>query len=346
MKHILTFFLILFAPNLFACKCDFVKELSKADIDKTDYIALVRIKEILPVSLDTLKIDNPSKSKFYKIVVEEVTHYKGNRFKEIMVQGGNTKFDYSTSCDYDINENDEWLIFGRYEVGRPFVFSCSRSVKYRGADGFRDWQYKRGLKEVSILDKAFEKESKSAVATTGEVKYFFPNGNLEKIEHYKTGKLHGEIKYLYPDGKLYGSGFYYEGALNKTFTWYNADGSIHKKTTYNKGLNIDTAFYYGKGLDNYYLRYIHVYNKKGEQTLSQNYNWDNDLKKTYLREEIIYDTKLKKEKITTFFKSGETRSVQHKLNNKGLGEYIEYNKEGKIIRKQEYDETGKMIKNL
>lgn len=75
MKYLLTVLLILFTKVILACSCGFLGELSKIDIDKTDYIALVRIKEILPT-----KVDSPiyyDANSYFKIVVEEISHYKG-----------------------------------------------------------------------------------------------------------------------------------------------------------------------------------------------------------------------------------------------------------------------------
>ncbi|MHA4875500.1 hypothetical protein, partial [Enterococcus faecium] len=69
MRYIILFFLTILTEAIFACSCGFLGELSKTDIDKTDYIALVRIKEILPA-----KVDSPQyydANSYFKIIVEE-----------------------------------------------------------------------------------------------------------------------------------------------------------------------------------------------------------------------------------------------------------------------------------
>jgi antitoxin component YwqK of YwqJK toxin-antitoxin module len=338
MKYLLLFIFIILTKPLLACDCIILSELSKNDIDKTDYIALVRIKEILPVKVDSPRYTTNS---YFKIVVEEITHYKGNHFAELIVDGGNAKFNSSTSCDFGMNEKEEWMIFAQYDKGKPLVYSCSRTQKYRQLNGFRDWQYQRGLKETVFLDSFFHKEPPD-INRRGEVKYYFPNGNLEKIEHCKKGKLHGKIEYFFPDGKLYGKGYYNKGLLDKDFIWYYPDGAVEDRSTYNKGLKIDSSIYYIKYAYGYHPYFVSVYNKLGEVILFQEYggNWN----KRYLYSETIYNPKDHKEKIVYYFEGGQIMSVQYRLNKKDFGDYIEYNEQGKIIRQWKYDENGKVIK--
>lgn len=340
MRYLLLFSFILLTKSLFACDCVNLRKLSKTDIDKTDYIALVRIKEILSVKVDSPKYFDANS--YFKIVVEEISHYKGSHFTEIIVAGGHPKFNTWTSCDFGINEQEEWIIFAQYNKGIPFVYPCWRTTQYRQGDGHRDWQYQRGVKEVSFLDSFFQKISHPSITKKGEVKYYFPNGNIEKVEHYKNGKMHGEIKYFYPDGKVNGKGFYKKGLLDKQFNWYYHDGGIEKSTVYNKGLKVDTSIYYTKTANGYHPFYVSVYNKKGELILFQEYggNWN----KRFLWTETVYDPNTKKEKITFFFESGEVRSVQYRLNRKNFGDYIEFDEQGNIIRQWKYDENEKAIK--
>lgn len=340
MKYLLTFSSILFTKVLFACNCAFLGELSKTDIDKSDYIALVRIKEILPVIIDSPKY-NQSDS-YFKIVVEEVFHYKGPSFSEIIVAGGHPKFKRWTSCDFDMDENQEWIIFAKFDRGKPFLYPCGRTALYRQADGFRDWQYHLGIKEVLFLDKFFHKNLRNNTITKGEIRYFFPNGMLEKVENYKKEKLHGEIKYFFPDGKLNGEGFYRKGLLDKTFYWYYPDGAIKSKSSYHKGLNIDTLINYIKIRNSYYPSFVSIYNKRGKIILFQEYS--GSLQKRFLHRESVYYPKYNKEKITFYYENGKINSIQYKLNNKDFGDYIEYDKQGKIKRQWKYDDYGRAIK--
>jgi antitoxin component YwqK of YwqJK toxin-antitoxin module len=340
MRYLLTVFLILFTKGILACSCGFLGALTKTDIDKTDYIALVKIKEILPAKVDSPRYYD-SKS-YFKIVVEEISHYKGSHFTEIIVAGGHPKFKTWTSCDFGMNEKEEWVIFAQYDKGKPFIYPCWRTSLYRQADGLRDWQYQRGIKEIAFLDSFFQKEPQPTITKKGEVKYYFSNGNMEKVEHYKNGKLHGEIKYFFPDGKLYGKGFYHKGLLDKTFNWYYHDGAIENRTTYNKGLKVDTSIYYIKTANGYHPFFVSVFNQKGEIVLFQEYG--GDWKKRYLWTETLYEPKAQKEKITYYFESGKVRSVQYRLKRKDFGDYIEFDEQGKIVRQWKYDENGKVIK--
>lgn len=339
MRYSFLFFFILLSEFLFACSCDYLGELSKPDIDKTEYIALVRIKKILPVTIDSPKyyLSND----YFKIEVEEITHYKGNHFTEIIVAGGHPKFNTWTSCDFGMNEKEEWIIFAQQDKGKPVVYPCWRTKQYRQADGVRDWQYQSGLKEVSFLDSFFHKKPTN-IKRKGEVRHYFPNGMLEKTEYFKNGKLDGKIEYFFPDGKLFGKGVYYKGFLDKTFIWYYPDGAIEKKTTYNKGIKIDTSVYYIKYANGYLPFSITVYNKMGKVVLFQEYA--RNRKERYLWTETIYEPALHKEKIIFYYKSGKIRSVQYRLNNKDYSDYIEYDEQGKIIRQWKYDENGKAIK--
>jgi hypothetical protein len=147
---------------------------------------------------------------------------------------------------------------------------------------------------------------------------------------------------FFPDGKLYGKGCYYQGLLDKTFNWYYHDGAIEKRTTYNKGLKVDTSIYYIKYAKGYHPFFVTVYNKLGEVILFQEYG--GDWKKRYLWTETIYDPEAHKEKIIFYFEGGQIRSIQYRLNKKDFGEYVEYDEQGKVTRQWKYDENGKVIK--
>lgn len=319
-----------------SCDCLGLGELSKNDIDKADYIALVKIKEILSLKADStfpFKQEN-----FFKAIIEESSLYKGTHVAEIIVAGGNFKFQTWTSCDFGMNENEEWVIFGRYIKGKVFIYPCGRTIKYRQVDGFRDWQTQFGIRELNFLDEYFKKSGSSNQRKNGELKYFFPNGNIEKIEHYKRGKLQGDIEYYFPDGKLYGKGNYHKSKLDKIFTWYFRSGNIEQVTTYSNGIKIDTSVYYTQ-IKGHYPIVIYVYNKKGELLLFQEFT----ALEHYLRNETIYDIENKKEKIIFYYPNGKIQTIGYRINKKDWGEYIEYDELGNIIRKWKYDENGKVI---
>src|SRR5690606_25492835 len=107
MRFVIVLFFTLFTGTLYACSCAILGGLSKTDIDKTDYIALVRIKEILPIKVEAPKYYDTNS--YIKIVVEEISHYKGGHFTEIIVASGHHKFNTWTSCDFGMSEKEEWI---------------------------------------------------------------------------------------------------------------------------------------------------------------------------------------------------------------------------------------------
>ena len=158
MKQILVIALLILSKNLFACRCDLPLEFSKKDIDQADYIALVKIKKILPLQ-DHAFLNNPYRYNYFKIVIREKRNYKTHKFKEIIVMGGHPKFNTWTSCDYDMNENEEWIVFGKHERGKVVVNSCSRSARFIQYPATNDYRSQNALEKIKFLDNFFDKKN-------------------------------------------------------------------------------------------------------------------------------------------------------------------------------------------
>jgi hypothetical protein len=117
---ILLFFLS--AKNLYACKCGLPYTTTIENIQKANYVSLVRVKNIL----STGNLES------HKIIIEEINLYKGNSITEIIVSGGNKRIDptFRTSCDMGIDINEEWLIYGFGSDGKITTGYCSQSFSF------------------------------------------------------------------------------------------------------------------------------------------------------------------------------------------------------------------------
>jgi antitoxin component YwqK of YwqJK toxin-antitoxin module len=340
MRPCLLTLLLLICTASQACRCIDLGSLSKSELDKTDYIALVKVKHILPYSADSVKMFNDP---YLKIVVEELRHYKGGRASEIIVQGGHEKFRTWTSCDYGIGEGDEWVIFAQYDQGKPTVKFCGRSVGYRKSNGFRDWQFSSGFKELAFLDSAFGKPLNNISCPEGVETVFYPNGQREKVAQYAGGQLHGTVEYFYPNGQPYGKLQYQHGQLHGSSRWYYRDGSLQLETRYKAGMKVDTSFYYIPSPKGPILNSLHVYNQKGENLYSR--FTGGTYKEQYLEQENIYDPILQKRTTIEYHSNGQVAYRYHTVKGKPWGASTEYDKEGKIIRQRHYEENGKLIRN-
>src|SRR5688572_30768896 len=56
--------------------------------------------------------------------------------------------------------------------------------------------------------------SKDESGKIGEWMYYFENGAISAVEHFKDGVLHGRVEYYYPNGKMQGEEYWSEGVLN------------------------------------------------------------------------------------------------------------------------------------
>ena len=73
----------------------------------------------------------------------------------------------------------------------------------------------------------------------GVVKFFFPDGELEQIQHYKHGNKNGEFKNFYPDGTLMEVAQFKEDSKNGIQKYYLPDGKLRALYIFNN----DTAYY-------------------------------------------------------------------------------------------------------
>ena len=66
----------------------------------------------------------------------------------------------------------------------------------------------------------------------GKETLFYPTGEVNRIRHWKSGKLHGEMTVFYQNGVPYIIGQYYYGKPIGTFLIYKQDGQVLKSIKY------------------------------------------------------------------------------------------------------------------
>ncbi|PZX49446.1 hypothetical protein [Algoriphagus chordae] len=295
----------------------FLGDLSGKDIEEYDYVALVKVTKVYPVHVPDSGISRSIDIKF-KMDIDEIQHYKGDRKNQLIVHGGNYLSEIWTSCDFGMKEKQEWLIFGKADEDGMTIQPCSRTSLYKADDGFRDWQHRHGFKQIAFLDSAFNIDKKQDFPESGVDTMFYENGNPERVLHFRKGKRNGSVTYFFPDGKIYGQGSYKKGKLDGDFIWYFRSGKPATKSSYKKGHKKDKTINYSLAGTESQPSTIIYYNNKGEEIRFQSFSEGAD--GWYMRNEVIYDHKKEYRESKYFYENGELRSINIEKN----GEQIEY----------------------
>ncbi len=186
------------------------------------------------------------------------------------VSGANRKLDttYWTSCDIDIEINDEWLIFSNDSSGLVRLPFCPLSFKYKDKDGYRNFadDYKNKiLNEINIY---FNKPLINYSISNGVLKNYYPNGQIEFELTYKKGERNGVSKYYYPNGKLNGIDYYKNGKLEGVQKLFYLEGGLNFYITkhYKNGIEVDSTNFYDYSADSgkYYLSFTSFRDKSGQ----------------------------------------------------------------------------------
>ncbi len=75
-------------------------------------------------------------------------------------------------------------------------------------------------------------EGKYYKGLTGNLKHYFKNGRLKKIENMEFGLPKGKVKQFYDDGKLYSKVNYKKGAIDGTYISYHKNQNIKRKAKF------------------------------------------------------------------------------------------------------------------
>jgi hypothetical protein len=112
-KTTLLLLAILVQLTVFACECEALKPLSKAETDAYEFIFTGKV-------VDVQQFDENGLAKF-----EIQAIYKGKSYSQTSVS-----FDNLTDCQMSFSTNEVWIIYANYkEYGKPELVFCSRSRK-------------------------------------------------------------------------------------------------------------------------------------------------------------------------------------------------------------------------
>lgn len=311
-----------------ACICGEVLS-TKQRIEKSDYIALVKVVDIV----------SANSRDYYKIKVSELILYKGNTRAEILVDGGHWLVDstYETSCDINIEKGEVKLVFA-YKVGDQVKINfCSGSMTYMDKDGFRDLFYGYSIERLNAVNAYFSKPLVTLQKENGALNVFYANGRKEATIRFKKGLRSGPNKYYYPNGSIRAEDAYVDGKLHGVRKSYNKDGTISSIRHYENGIEVDSSLTYGYNYETrkYYLWMRSFYDKKGKMIASKSYQVPLLLQQlksdtAYLHREWYTDT-VKNEKYTFIYHPNgrlAERYIMNSLTNEYIGDIVRYDDAG------------------
>src|SRR5690554_6978515 len=96
------------------------------------------------------------------------------------------------------------------------------------------YNYKEGLRHDNFEEASFHcyylmKGSFVMDQTDGKREYYYYTGDLEKITHYKDGKLDGEYIYYFDNGEVNVKGRFEAGQKSGEWTWFTNSGVVDMK---------------------------------------------------------------------------------------------------------------------
>lgn len=358
MKNYINHTFLLFVLSLInlspavACSCSYDnRPIDSTVVEPYEFIALVKI---------TADVDHPAPPKngigttgLLSFQIKEL--FKGQPIHQLLEEMKNT------SCDLGISIDEEWLVFGKKRDGIVVITSCDRNARYRKTNGFREWQFESGIKELRQLRKLYNHPK--PVFSNEVNKEFYPEGKLELQEAYMRGKLNGERKVWYPNGQLYGSQLYKNDTLTGKEVWYYPSGQLHRELFHANGKpsNIYRAYYDTTIssprvkeflIKNFYktedsliqehrriLVWLEViYDADGNEIITRDYT-----RQGQIQHESFYDHKRNFITSIYYHKNGRVESIGYTLNFDGYGHYQAYDENGLPLKSWDYDENGKQI---
>lgn len=242
MKLFYTLVLSFAIKAAFCCSCTPLFDFkSKDDLKRYDFISLVSVKELAP--LDTVNTFMHLRTNG-NIKVEVIEMFKGDKTNLIIDQN------FSNDCAFNLQPNEQWIFFGNTYKGKTAISKCEHSVIYRRADGFRDWKYFTGIRQLEVLRNIYEHK-----LLPTQTKEFYPNGNVELKQSFKNGKLTGLRQIYYPNNQLYVAEKFRNGKRVNFRKCYTLSGQLERLVTYKKELIKQQINYQDKTENAWYLNY-------------------------------------------------------------------------------------------
>jgi antitoxin component YwqK of YwqJK toxin-antitoxin module len=222
MKILCTLIFLIVIKHSFGCVCAPLPEFkSKEDLKGYDFIALVQIKQLAPKDSARLLMRKDG-----HIGIEVLELFKGESINLLYDPG------FNSDCTLSLENNEQWIFFGTIKNGKVEVYSCSYSVKYREANGIREWQYFTGIKQLNVLRSIYGYPT----VANNIPKQLYPNGNIEIEQHFSNGQLNGTRKIYYPDGKIFITEDFKNGVRVGFRNYYGKSGQLLKSVSYKNGL--------------------------------------------------------------------------------------------------------------
>lgn len=276
--------ILLFLPDFsFACVCAYTGDFSIEKMEDYDYVALIKVGKLIP-PVDTN--DKEELPRFFEAEIFEINRFKGESMSKIKVFGGHRDFQYQTSCDLGIDTGEEWIVFGERFEGEIIFSYCSHTTIYKTEIGLRQWQYLNGIKELTLLDSTYNKESRDYLELDKD-SIFYENGKLERAQQFKNGKLHGKVTYLYPDGQSYGFVSFKNGVQHGPYRWMNSNGSINLEGRKRRGKDFKKRIFYKLSSQEKSPSMISYFDRKGNLKKFLDFGYDGQ--KSYLSEKTNFN---------------------------------------------------------
>lgn len=243
MRIVLTVAFLLLNIKLFACSCFIPSAFkNKEDLKEYTFIALVDIKQAAPID---------SVNKYMRLRLNG--DIKINILEQFKGQATDMVFDpsYNNNCNLNLEAGEQWLFFGYSQNGKTYISRCSYSVRYKSVNGFREWRFFTGIKELDLLRTIYEHR---ALGNIGN-KIFYPSGKIEIKQKIINGRLDGKRSIFYPNGNIFITEDFKKGVRVGYRQIYDTSGHVLKSTKYKKGIKKEEINYQDTAEHAWYINY-------------------------------------------------------------------------------------------
>lgn len=302
-ERFLISFLIVF--SLFLCRSE-VSIAKNTCADCSDFKSITTIEDLkdydFAIHIKVLKA-TLVKNDLAKLTIKTIQIFKGNHLNTVYESDKNTSFEIG------IMPGEEWVIFGN-KIGAKNTITggCYHHFKYRDSNGLRTVNRKgddklENLKRICGVFPTFVRDTC--------IYSYYPNGSIEKEEHWKNGMLNGKRKIWYPDKSARLDAEFKNDTLNGISRTWLHKGQLRDSSYFILGEEQFSTLYFDTS-DSYQTEIHHIVDRKlNRGSKKEIFNYSGKLISEYFYQEkdlsiqIDYDTLGGINKITTNFYSHE-----------------------------------------
>jgi antitoxin component YwqK of YwqJK toxin-antitoxin module len=193
---------------------------------------------------------------------------------------------------------------------------------YASATGEKDWQYERGIRELTLLREIYNHNVTVEKVPNGIKKTYYPNETIEIEQSFENGLPNGQKTVYYPNGRIMINENYENGQREGNSIWYDRKGRVERNLKFSNGHPVDTCYYYW--FFNGQVQHERIFDDAGNMIKNSSFNHDGVLK-----EVAIVDSKTNQYIKTSYYESGAIRYVA-----------ISNSENYQSIRTTEYYESG------